>query len=158
MKLRTILLTAFGAAIVLCAVSCKKDQKGFSGTSVDLGVSAKWASTNAGANQQGEIGTEMTLEEALAYVAESKKWRLPAISDWQNLMSQCTSAEYSKLVDGTFGWLISGKEGAQIYIPAGKYLGEQEGDAIKFYDLTKDPAKIGSTTKLTEKFFIRLVK
>ena len=157
MKLRTILLTALGAAIVLCAVSCKKDQKGFSGTSVDLGVSAKWASTNAGANRQGEIGTEMTLEEALADVAESKKWRLPAISDWENLMSQCVSANFSSTADGN-GWLIIGKEGAQIYIPAGKYLGEQEGDAIKFYDLTKNTAKIGSTTKLTEKFFIRLVK
>ena len=158
MKLRTILLTAFGAALLLCTVSCQKDQKGFSGTVVDLGVAVKWATTNAGANKQGEIGTEMTLEEAQAYVAESKKWKLPTIAYWQDLLENCTSANYAVNDDGSKGFLVIGKEGASIYIPAGKYLGELVDDQINYFDLTSATPKTRQTATLTEKFCIRLVK
>ena len=64
MKNKSILIVALCAAL-LCIVSCKKDQKGYSGNPVSLGLSVRWAETNAGAGNRGELGTKMTYDEAV---------------------------------------------------------------------------------------------
>lgn len=155
MKLRTLLLAALGAAL-LCTVSCKKDQKGFSGTSLDMGISVKWATMNAGASKQGEIGTEMTVQEALQYAADSKKYRLPTIDEWDDLFEHTTHS-FTHTADGD-GFLFISAAGTQLYVPAAKYLCQIDGNVITYADLTTSTAKPVTTESTGGTYAIRMVR
>ena len=159
MKIRTILLIAC-SALLLCTVSCKKEKKGFSGTSVDLGVSIKWATMNAGASSQGEVGTLMTVTDALAYVLEGKKWQLPTEEQWEDLLNNCIPS-FSTTADGN-GYLITSENGASIYLPAAVYLCKPDDTGadpkIYFVDLTKNIPSIKSTESTDGTYAIRLVR
>ena len=123
---------------------------------------------NVGALKQGDPGTLMTDTEALAYVAEGKKWKLPTEAQWKELFDTCIY-EYSSTADGNGFLIICNSNGATIFLPAGCYLCKPDetgaDPGIRYVDLTnKTPSfKTESTgdlsaSQLVRMYAIRLVR
>ena len=157
MKIRSILLVAIGTAL-LCAVSCKKD-KGFSGTSVELGLSIKWATMNVDAASKDAIGTTMTYTEAVEYAKQSKKWSLPTAVQWAELM---TSGKVNiSWVNEPKGFVAIAEDGAQVFFPAGKYLvGDLSEGQVGYVDMSTStkPTSITWVGNTEGTYCIRLVR
>lgn len=112
---------------------------------VDLGLSVRWANCNVGALRPSDSGaffawgeteekdvydwntyvdadcTELcssisgTLNDA-AYVAWGEQWRLPSLSEMQELCDRCTWTWGDE--DGVAGCRVTGPSGASIFLPA----------------------------------------
>lgn len=159
MKLRTILIVAFGAALVLGTVSCKKDQKGFSGNPIDLGVSMRWADKNVGAVADGDAGTSLTYAEAVEYASQGRKWTIPTKEQWDDILDN-ESVKIQKTLDPV-GFYVIGKDGRSIFFPAGQYLcAGLNGKMVQYYDmgiLLLEP--VFKNTENTEgKYYVRMVR
>lgn len=112
---------------------------------VDLGLSVKWASCNLGATKETEPGAylawgetaeksvydwttyfdaDCTATDALicgspqdaAYEAWGGPWRLPTLTEMQELCERCTWIWQTK--NGAVGCLVTGPNGASIFLPA----------------------------------------
>ena len=159
MKLRSILIVAIGAALLLCTASCQKGQKGFSGNPVDLGVGMRWADKNVGAVADGDAGTSLTYDEAVAYAAESKKWSIPTKEQW-DAMWDAEGIKVQKTLDPA-GFYVIGKDGRSIFFPAGQYLcALKNGKMVQYYDmglfLTEPSFK--NTENTEGKYYVRMVR
>ena len=156
MKNKSILIVALCAAL-LCIVSCKKDQKGYSGNPVSLGLSVRWAETNAGAGNRGELGTKMTYDEAIQYASESRKWSLPTQDQWVELLgSGKVTVNHNK---DPAGFLFVSEEYGDLFLPAGMYLASDLFDGkIAYVDLTGSSPNYLKTANTEETFSVRMVR
>ena len=158
MKLRTVLIVALGAAL-LCTVSCKKDNKGFSGNPVDMGTSVRWADKNVGAIGLGDDGTKLTYDEAVEYAAQGRKWSIPTKKQWDELLDTDGIQVVHNL--DPLGFYVIGKDGTSMFFPAGNYLcSDKNGKMIQYYDmlLTITDPVFKNTEKTDGKYFVRMVR
>ena len=159
MKLRTVLIVALGAALMFCTASCKKDQKGFSGNPVDLGVGMRWADKNVGAVGLNDGGTELTYMEAVEYASQGKKWSIPTQEQWDKLLNT-EGVQVVRNLD-PLGFYIIGKDGNSIFFPSGLYLcADLNGHMVQYYDMVLAlTAPVLKKTETTDgKYYVRMIR
>ena len=161
MKRITLLLLALGAAL-LCTVSCEKNKKGYDGNPVSLGLSVRWAEMNVGAIEGDLDGVSVTLADAIDYAAQNKKWSIPTVMQWEELLN--TDGVKVQPTLSPAGYLIIGKGGQSIFFPSGYYLCAGSKDAFEttYVDLSvlsllSEPSFATTTSKNME-FSLRLVR
>lgn len=107
--------------LVLCLalVSCNKDT--VFENAVDLGLSVKWNSVNAGAVSPEDSGGLYTYDEAMAL--SHGNWRLPTRAEYLELLEKCTweyegryvfSSTYLKQVY-VEGWRVTAPNGKSLF-------------------------------------------
>lgn len=81
-------------------------------TAVDLGLSVKWATCNIGANYPEDRGQYFLGKEYdIARNEWGGSWRMPTVSEMQQLMNQCYWTWTGK------GYRITGPNGNSIFLP-----------------------------------------
>lgn len=142
------------ASLMLTLTSCVKKQLENGYEWVDLGLSVKWATCNVGASHPEEYGilvgwsdvsgTKMSKDYNdypsaygpmnisgdsrydIACVKMGGNWRMPTYAEYQELVDNCTW-QWST-VNGSNGYLITGANGNQIFLPAAGY---RKGETLK---------------------------
>ena len=85
-----------------------------SGSAIDLGLSVRWASCNAGASLPQESGYTYGVTDTPGVRVEG--WRTPSESEAQELLTQC---EWQwGVLDGVSGYKVTGPSGNSIFLPA----------------------------------------
>lgn len=135
------------ASLMLTLTSCVKKQLENGYEWVDLGLSVKWATCNVGASHPEEhgilvgwsdvSGTKMSKDYNdypsaygpmnisgdsrydIACVKMGGNWRMPTYAEYQELVDNC--AWQWSTVNGSNGYLITGANGNQIFLPAAGY-------------------------------------
>ena len=68
--------------------------------------------------------TELDPEDDAAYVNWGASWRIPTKAQFEELLEQCTWTWTSQ--NGVNGYLVSGPNGAEIFLPAAGYQRKEE--------------------------------
>lgn len=81
---------------------------------IDLGLSVKWADTNAGADSPSQPGAYFTWDEISAY-------SVPTFEEMSELMEECQW--HMETVDGRKGYRVTAENGNSIFLPCCGYKG-----------------------------------
>ena len=79
---------------------------------VDLGLSVRWTTCNAGAKRPEEEGKYYTYDEAIA----NFKGKLPTKEQWEELKNKCRWEWTTQ--NGVNGYKVTGPNGNSIFLPA----------------------------------------
>lgn len=88
-------------------------------TAIDLGLSIRWATENIGANTSYQPGHWFAwLNYDIAKKEWGSSWRMPSISEWNELINKC------RWIWTGSGYEITGPNGNYIYLPTtGRIIG-----------------------------------
>lgn len=86
------------------------------GEVIDLGLSVKWASCNAGAQTPEDLGVTYYLSSAGIGGFDNTKWRVPSREEMQELIESCEWIW--GIYNGVNGFQVKGPNGNSIFLPA----------------------------------------
>lgn len=107
--------------LVLALASCEKENEN---DYIDLGLTVKWASYNAGASSPEDYGNYYSWEEA-------NKMNLPTRTQIQELIRDCTWTRTK--FKGEWGMKVTGFNGNSIFLPAAGGNGGWKATDYGFY-------------------------
>lgn len=92
-------------------------QSNVDGIKIDLGLSVCWAAHNIGSSSPEEYGTYFSwYGEDIAQGEWGKGWRMPTVSEAEELMYKC-KWEWDSM-NGVTGYKVTGPNGNSIFLPA----------------------------------------
>ena len=138
---------------------------------VDLGLSVKWATCNVGASKPEDFGGYYAWGETVeggsysratytpstsistdikgtrydvAYVKWGTNWRMPTVSEYNELFSKCTCKE--ETLNGVSGYRLTGPNGASIFFPKAGY--KEDGKTYNNLRLWTSTPRVTDDTRL----------
>ena len=138
----------YGKAYIHIQFFSNDDIASVAGTAVDLGLSILWADRNVGARDISDFGSLfcygdvtgkmmpsirndsvkgsiLNTDKDIANVIWGNGWRMPSKAEFRELLNKC-NWKHVRTNSGNIGYLITGPNGNQIFLPSAGVLMDNE--------------------------------